>query len=332
MAPSPPHLVVAPPGMRPPGLNDGAPSVETSAGSPPPGPPPPVPENPAIPAPFFDPWPPPQGLGQDKPVVLEFEPTFAAALIGRSQRNFALGLGAATLLAVVAVVLWRRAQREEAMAERRAQNERLAALGTMSAVLAHEIKNPLAALKGNAQLVAEALPDGSRRRAQAERVVEASIRLQELVTNLLDFVRGGPISRAPVDPAELLFLAAEDAAPKAELELEAAPPSWSLDSVRIRQVLENLLRNAAQAAEGGRVWASVLQEGNSLIYSVRDEGPGLPAGPKEAIFEPFFTTKTRGVGLGLTVARRIAELHGGELTARNRPDGGAEFRVVIPLE
>lgn len=340
MAPAPRHLMGPhpgpPPPPPPPSPEDSAPTLETRATSttpsPPAYPPPPPPEGP--PRHPHPPWPPdPNGWpSPPRPVALEFEPTFAASLIGRSQRNFALGLGSATLLAVVAVVLWRRAQREEAMAERRAQNDRLAALGSMSAVLAHEIKNPLAALKGNAQLVAEALPDGSRGRAQADRVVEASIRLQELVTNLLDFVRGGPIARAPVDPAELLFLAAEDAAPDAELELDAAPASWSLDSVRIRQVLENLLRNAAQAAEGRRVWASVAQEGGALIYSVRDEGPGLPAGGKEAIFEPFFTTKTRGVGLGLTVARRIAELHGGELTARSRPEGGAEFRVIIPFE
>jgi two-component system sensor histidine kinase HydH len=264
--------------------------------------------------------------------TLKSTPDYAAALTDRSQRNFALGIGAASLLAGAAVALWRRAQREETRALEHARGDRLAALGTMSAVLAHEIKNPLAALKGNAQLVAEALPEGSRPRAQAERVVEASIRLEELVANLLDFVRGGPLSKTPVDPAEILFLAAEDAAPKAELELEAAPPSWSLDAARIRQVLENLLRNAAQAAEGGRVFASVSIEDDRLVYAVRDEGPGLPSGPPEAIYEPFFTTKTRGAGLGLTVARRIAELHGGELTARTRPEGGAEFRVVIPRE
>lgn len=259
----------------------------------------------------------------------------AAGLVERSPRNFAVGAGVASVFAAASIGLWRQARREEKRAQRSAQNDRLTALETMSAVLAHEIKNPLAALKGNAQLVAEALPDGSLERAQAERVVEASIRLQSLVVNLLDFVRGDPISRSSVDPAEILFLAAEDAAPKAELELETAPPSWSLDAARIRQMLENLLRNAVQAAEGGRVLASVSVEGDRLVYAVRDEGPGLPKGPAssiETMFEPFFTTKTRGVGLGLPVARRIAELHGGELTARNRAEGGAEFRVVIPRE
>jgi two-component system sensor histidine kinase HydH len=285
--------------------------------------------------------PPPRPDSRPEGRVVAIEPSVAAALIDRSRRNFALGLGGASLLAAVAVILWRRAQREEALADSHARNDHLTAVETMSAVLAHEIKNPLAALKGNAQLVAEALPDGSLRRAQADRVVEASIRLQALVGDLLDFVRDGSLARAPVDPAEILFLAAEDAAPEAELELEAAPPAWSLDAARIRQALENLLRNAVQAAEGGCVLASVSVEGDRLVYAVRDEGPGLPrgasgssdsSGSSEIIFEPFFTTKTRGVGLGLPVARRIVELHGGELTARNRPEGGAEFRVVIPRE
>jgi two-component system sensor histidine kinase HydH len=290
-----------------------------------PRPPPPRPDSPRGP--------------EDRPASSAIEPSFAAALVERSRRNFALGLGAASLLAAVAVILWRRAQREEALADSRARDDRLTAVGTMSAVLAHEIKNPLAALKGNAQLVAEALPDGSLRRTQADRVVEASVRLQALVGDLLDFVRDGPLTRTSVDPAEILFLAAEDAAPKAELQLETAPPAWSLDATRIRQVLENLLRNAVQAAGDGRVLASASVEGDRLVYAVRDEGPGLPRGGsgspgsfEETIFEPFFTTKTRGVGLGLPVARRIVELHGGELTARNRPEGGAEFRVVIPRE
>jgi two-component system sensor histidine kinase HydH len=227
-------------------------------------------------------------------------PSLAENLVARSRRNFALGITSASLLAIGAALLWHRARREETLAERRAREERLLALGTMSAVLAHEIKNPLAALKGNAQLVAEALPDQSLRRAQADRVVQASIRLQALVGDLLNFTRG-----------------------------------WPLDPTRIRQALENLLRNAVQAsAESGRgrVLASVLVEGDRLVYTVRDEGPGLPNGADETIFEPFVTTKTRGVGLGLPVARRIAELHGGELTARNRPEGGAELRLVIPRE
>jgi len=266
------------------------------------------------------------------PLIFEFDPVFASQLTLRAKQTFFLATGAATLLAVAAIILWRRASREEALAARLSQSERLASLGTMSAVLAHEIKNPLAALKGNAQLVVESLAEESRTRGQAERVVEAAVRLQGLVQNLLDFARGGPIDRAEADPAELLFLAAEDAAPGATLNLDEAPASWSLDAIRIRQVLENLLRNAVQASNHEGVTASVglSGDGRQLVYTVRDKGPGFPEGALESIFEPFFTTKTRGVGLGLAMARRVVAMHGGDITATNRPEGGAELRVSIP--
>lgn len=277
---------------------------------------------------------PPGGPAHDGPplaearIVLEMEPLLAESLIARANRTFGIAAIAAAILLAAAVILWRRAGREDALAARLAHSERLASLGTMSAVLAHEIKNPLASLKGNAQLVSESLGEGSRPRAQADRVVEAAERLQTLVANLLDFARSGDVSREDVDPGELLFLAACEAAPRAQLSLDAAPASFSLDPVRMGQVLENLLRNAEQASPD-RVSAEVRGEGSGLVIVVRDEGPGF-AGAPESFFEPFATTKARGTGLGLAVARRIVEQHGGTITARNRVEGGAEIQIEIP--
>jgi two-component system sensor histidine kinase HydH len=264
-------------------------------------------------------------------MVLEFEPILAVELETRATRTLASSALAALLLVGAAGVLARRARRADALVERLAQSERLASLGTMSAVLAHEIKNPLPALKGNAQLLLEGLEEGTRQRAQADRVVRASARLQGLVDNLLDFVRSGALERATLDPAEVLRAAAEDASPRAQLDLDAAPASWSLDGMRVRQVLENLLRNAEQASPGEVAAAARVDHGR-LIFTVSDRGPGIPEGDMELIFEPFHTTKTRGVGLGLTVARRVVELHGGTITARNRPGGGAVIEVAIPRE
>lgn len=268
---------------------------------------------------------------QSSPTLgFEFEPLLAVGLMQRARMTFFLATGVATLLAIAAIVLWRRAEREEMLGARLAQTERLASLGTMSAVLAHEIKNPLASLKGNAQLLAESLPFEGRSRAQADRVVEAALRLQGLVQNLLDFARGGPIERTETDPAELLFLAAEDAAPAADLDLDRAPATWSLDAIRIRQVLENLLRNAVQASNEGEVQARVFVEEDQLVYIVEDDGPGFPKDSLENLFEPFVTTKSRGVGLGLAVARRIIVMHGGTIAAKNKDGGGAEICVRIP--
>jgi two-component system sensor histidine kinase HydH len=276
------------------------------------------------------PPPPPPGFGPPR-MVLEFEPSLATELRTRATTTLFSSTVAAVLLVGAAGIFARRARRADDLMERLAQSERLAALGTMSAVLAHEIKNPLAALKGNAQLLVEGLDEGTRPRAQADRVVSSAVRLQGLVDNLLDFARSGGLERAALDPAEVLCAAAEDASPRATIDLEGAPATWSLDGVRLRQVLENLLRNAEQASPG-KVTASVRREGERLIYAVCDEGAGIPEGETERIFEPFHTTKTRGVGLGLTVARRVVELHGGTITAGNRPGGGAVFEIVIPRE
>ncbi len=295
-----------------------------------PGPPPhPPPPPPPLDADWLPP-PPPPGFGTPR-LVLEFEPSLAGELETRATWTLLASMVAAVLLVGAAAVFARRARRADDLMERLAQSERLAALGTMSAVLAHEIKNPLAALKGNAQLLVEGLDAGTRPRAQADRVVSGALRLQGLVDNLLDFARSGGLDRAPLDPAELLCAAAEDAAPRATLDLDAAPASWSLDGVRLRQVLENLLRNAEQASPG-EVAASVRvdRDRDRLIVTVSDRGAGIAEGETERIFEPFHTTKTRGVGLGLTVARRVVELHGGTITAKNRPEGGAVLEIEIP--
>jgi two-component system sensor histidine kinase HydH len=296
-------------------------------GPPPHGPPPPPPDGD-----WLAPPPPPPQPGSGMPrVVLEFEPNLAGDLETRATRTLLASMVAAVLLVGAAAIFARRAGQADALMERLAQSERLAALGTMSAVLAHEIKNPLAALKGNAQLLVEGLDEGTRPRAQADRVVSGALRLQGLVDNLLDFARSGGLDRAPLDPASLLRAAAEDASPRATLELDGAPTTWSLDGVRLRQVLENLLRNAEQASPGEVTAAvRVAPDRDHLIFTVSDRGAGIADGETERIFEPFHTTKTRGVGLGLTVARRVVELHGGSITARNRPEGGAVLEVEIP--
>ena len=296
----------------------------------PPRPPPPGPMDwPSPPPPARSPSPPP-GSGPPR-MVLEFEPSLAIELRRRATTTLFSSAVAAVLLVGAAAIFARRARLADELTERLAQSERLAALGTMSAVLAHEIKNPLAALKGNAQLLVEGLDEGTRPRAQADRVVSSAVRLQGLVDNLLDFARSGGLERTALDPAEVLCAAAEDASPRATIELEGAPATWSLDGVRLRQVLENLLRNAEQASPG-KVTATVRGDGERLIYTVSDAGAGIPDGETERIFEPFHTTKARGVGLGLTVARRVVELHGGTITAGNRPGGGAVFEIVIPRE
>jgi two-component system sensor histidine kinase HydH len=264
--------------------------------------------------------------------LLEFEPVPASNIMNQAITSLAFSALGAGLLTLVAIVFWRLSRGYEQAQARFAQQKRLSQLGEMSAVLAHEIRNPLASLKGNAQLLAERLEEGSRDRRRADRVVSEAIRLEALTSDLLEFARTGVITRSPVDPAGLLRLAAEEAADGAiEIDVAGAPGAWSMDESRVRQALVNLLSNAAQVSPEGRPPAArVAREGSRLVYTVRDFGPGLKDGERERIFEPFYTTRTHGTGLGLPVARRVVEMHGGTLDADNHPDGGAVFRISLP--
>jgi two-component system sensor histidine kinase HydH len=278
--------------------------------------------------------------GDDRPprrppaplVLIELVPLLANQLEARALQNLAVSAAAALLLSAAAAVLFRRSVRaDEAEAELLRQRH-LVSLGEMSAVLAHEIRNPLASLKGHAQLIAELFPEGDRDRERVDRVVAEAVRLEQLTNQLLDLARTGKIARRSVAPAALLQEAAADAGEEAfTLSLGAAPPAWPLDPVQMRQVLGNLLANAREASPPGvRAEAELRVEAGRLVLLVRDHGRGIPAAEIERIFEPFHTTRTRGTGLGLTVAKRIVELHGGTLEASNHPAGGALFRVAIP--
>jgi two-component system sensor histidine kinase HydH len=205
----------------------------------------------------------------------------------------------------------------------------------MAAVLAHEMRNPLASLKGNAQLLERSLPSGERAHRRAERVVGEAIRLETLVSGLLEFARTGELRRRPVPPVEVVrasvaALVHPQPAP-VTIDDAGAPSLWSLDAERTEQVVTNLLENGLQAGPGP-VRLSVEEREGELRLAVEDSGPGIPLEDLERIFEPFFTRRTRGTGLGLAVARRFVELHGGSLSASNRPGGGARFLVRIPRQ
>ena len=264
--------------------------------------------------------------------MIEFEPNITRDLAAGAVRNLTMGGAAALALVLAAVILWRLSRRAEAMQLQRERDRRLAALGEMAAVLAHEMRNPLASMKGHAQLLAETLGEGSRERAKADRVVQEAVRLERLSGDLLSFVQARKIQRGEAAPAAVLSRAALEVDPeRCDLDIDAAPTRWYFDATMIEQVLANLLRNALQASGNhGRVEAGAAVEGNQLVFTVRDFGPGIPPADAERIFEPFHTTRIHGTGLGLAVARQIVALHGGTLTTTNHPQGGAVFRVQLP--
>jgi two-component system sensor histidine kinase HydH len=326
-APLPPEAMRGPPGHEgreqramhggPP--HDGPPNHPPPHDGPHPGPPP-------------HGGPPPGAHAGPPAVVAEFVPLQAHALRERARRGLWLDVGVALALLLCAWVAARWLRAREAEEQQQARQEHLASLGEMSAVLAHELRNPLTALKGHAQLLAESLAADPKAQQKAERVVKEAVRIEDLSRGLLEFVRTGAVDRRPCDPAEpLRAAAAEVDADRVSLDLSNAPPRWSLDRERIQQVLVNLLANAIQAAPPDTaVEASLRVEAGRLIYSVRDRGPGVAPDVAARIFEPFFTTRTRGTGLGLAVAKRIVDQHGGTLTLERPQDGGARFVVRLP--
>ena len=136
-----------------------------------------------------------------------------------------------------------------------------------------------------------------------------------------------------VSPGELLRACTREL-PEGQIVIDtaSAPATWMLDDRRFSYgVLGNLLRNAVQASPPEQPpEARVAAEDGTLVFTIRDHGSGLPAGEEERIFDPFFTTRTSGTGLGLALARRIVELHGGRISATNANGGGALFRVELP--
>jgi two-component system, NtrC family, sensor histidine kinase HydH len=261
-------------------------------------------------------------------IVIELEPVQASELRDSAALTLGIGALAAASLLGVAIVLVRREARRNAEERERERERRLASLGEMSAILAHEIKNPLASLKGNAQLLASMLPAGEKPRAKAERVVDEAVRLEQLTNDLLKFVRTGELRRAPTDPAALVREAAESIAGEVVVDTGAAPRVWSLDPGRMREVIVNLVDNAVAA--GPPVRATVRASAGRLVIEVADRGPGVDEEDRERIFEPFFTGKTQGTGLGLAVVRRVIEQHGGTIAVLANPGGGALFRAEIP--
>jgi len=279
--------------------------------------------------------PPPRGPRAGPPhhrpsLVLEFEPLVAHDLVNRSRLTLAIAIVGALLLMGASTVFWRMSLAADHADRELAKHEHLASLGQMSAVLAHEIRNPLAALKGHAQLLAEGLENHEREQKRADRVVGEAMRLEHLTNSLLEFAKTAAIDRTNTDPTELLrdVVARLDPS-RTEIDASRAPATWSMDRSKMHQVLLNIVNNALQAAESS-VTATVSHAGGTLEFAVRDDGNGIEEDNEEALFQPFYTERSQGTGLGLAFARRIVQLHGGTITASNHPDGGAVFRVRIP--
>ncbi len=217
--------------------------------------------------------------------------------------------------------------------------DRLASLGTMSAGMAHEIKNPLASISGSLEILETEL-GGKAREHEFFQILRKEIhRLTGIVDRYLEFARPHPPQRVETDFNDLvrtvIQLTRKQAASQGitiEEDFGRSLPRLIVDGEQIRQVILNLVLNAVQATpSSGPVSVVTRIDSGEAICSIRDCGPGLPAADPHRIFDPFFTTKPGGTGLGLPVAYRLVEQHGGKIVAANHPDGGAVFTVHLPL-
>jgi signal transduction histidine kinase len=220
------------------------------------------------------------------------------------------------------------------------QSEKLVSLGQLAAGAAHEINNPLTAILGYSDLLADdaALPD--RARTTASKIREQARRTSSLVQNLLSFARQVPTDRTLLDintvvtnAVQLRALDLHDGGSSIDLQLESVLPGVRGDNNRLMQVFFNIISNALDAmgdCGGGKLTIRTQRDRSNVTVLFSDTGPGIRE--PHRVFDPFYTTKPvgKGTGLGLSICYGIVEEHGGKISCHNASDGGAVFRVELP--
>lgn len=216
---------------------------------------------------------------------------------------------------------------------------KLAVVGEMAAIMAHEVRTPLGILRSSAQLLERQPHVGERERELIGYITSETDRLNRLVTLLLECARPRPPEFRPRDVHELISAVMSLLAARAEKKrvrlgtaLEAAEPVLACDGEQLTQVFLNLVLNALDfVPEGGRIEVRTRDTAGALVVSVLDDGPGVPPDLRARIFDPFFSRREGGIGLGLTIVQQIVQVHHAGIEVGESPWGGARFDIRFPL-
>lgn len=226
---------------------------------------------------------------------------------------------------------------------RLAAAQKFSALGHLSASLAHEIKNPLASIRGTAEILRDEFPGAHPKREFVDILFKETGRLQETVEEILRYSKGRP--QAGEESLDSLAAVAKHVGALLERQLQEKQVLLTLpendeaehllvESAKFTQVLLNLGLNGLDAVQaGGHIWLMVENDADGgWRIAVCDDGPGVPESQRERIFEPFYSGKTDGTGLGLLISRKIVESYGGSLRVTEHAGGGACFEILLPAK
>jgi len=237
------------------------------------------------------------------------------------------------VVAVVVGLLSERERRNRAQAER---ERYLAGIGRVATVIVHDLKNPLISILGFARRISEGKGD-SRRAAQT--IAESAEAMQKIVNNVLDFARPMQLDIRDCDVGETVTRAVETCRTKAVergvsliINAPAEPVTLGIDTFHVERALVNLIDNTIDASpDGGQVIVTSTADSQGLFVTVKDHGAGMDSEIMAHLFEPFYTTKSGGTGLGMPIAKKIFEEHGGTLAITSRQRIGTETRGRLPI-
>lgn len=226
------------------------------------------------------------------------------------------------------------------MRERVRKADRLAAIGELSAGIAHELRNPLASISGSIEMLAGELEVSGEHEHLMQLIIRESDRLDSIISDFLDFAKLRTPVKRPMQLerclSDVLMLLRNNTGKSAGMTINLETPDVAClvraDDDQMRQVFTNLAINACEAVDGsGELTVSVIAPDDATVeIAFRDNGPGIGEEEIDRLFEPFFTTKDGGTGLGLAIANKIVQAHGGSIEFHNGENGGAEFKITLP--